>query len=309
MKIAVIGAGWFGCHIASRLKANHSVTIYDQNGVFYKASMNNQNRLHQGYHYARNSATRNMCKETFSKFKSDYPHILSQIKRNIYAIPTYSSLLDYETYIKIFSDYDFDIIEHQYLRNVQGAIRVDEEYIDPFLSKKFFQETLKDILVVKKINNISEVASNYDLVINCTNNELNPIIDNSFMEPCKIFVYSKLYPAPFDALTLVDGPLFSIFPYTDTQVLISDVEFTPDSKLSDSERIYNMEQKICTYLPDFHSFFKHNLTLSAVKAKPTDASDSRVPIITMKDNIINCFSGKIQGIYYLEDYVRQVCEF
>ena len=44
MKIAIIGAGWFGCHIANKLKQSHQVSIFDGHGIFSKASMNNQNR-------------------------------------------------------------------------------------------------------------------------------------------------------------------------------------------------------------------------------------------------------------------------
>jgi hypothetical protein len=49
--------------------------------------------------------------------------------------------------------------------------------------------------------------------------------------------------------------------------------------------------------------------MKAVKAKPVDMSDNRAPVITMENNVVNCYGGKIQGIYYLEDYVRQLCEF
>jgi L-2-hydroxyglutarate oxidase LhgO len=59
-KIAVIGAGWFGCHIAYQLiKKNYSVKIYEErNDIFCGASGNNQNRLHLGFHYPRSLITR-----------------------------------------------------------------------------------------------------------------------------------------------------------------------------------------------------------------------------------------------------------
>ena len=69
-----------------------------------------------------------------------------------------------------------------------------------------------------------------------------------------------------------------------------------------------IEEKILYYYPDFHKKFKYHDYMKAVKAKPVDMSDDRAPVITMKDNIINCFSGKIQGIYYLEDYIMQLIE-
>lgn len=308
-RIGIVGAGWFGCHIANKLKDKYSVTLYDQSGIFSKASMNNQNRLHLGYHYARSAATRNMCKNTFAQFEEDYSKLLSKVGKNIYAVPKSGSIIDYETYLKIFSDYDFDKIKTSYLENISGAIQVNEKYIDPLAAKMFFKKRLDDILVIKKVDSLKKLSMRHDLIINCTNNEFNPIEDMTFMQPCKIFLYTKIHPAPFDALTFVDGPLFSIFPFNADLVTVSDVEFTPDSDLSEAKRIKAMEEKILQYYPGFRNAFQYNSSLSAVKAKTTDMSDNRIPVITMENNVINCFSGKIQGIYYLEEYMRNICEF
>lgn len=309
MRVAIIGAGWFGCHIASKLKNSHDVSLFDESGIFVGASMNNQNRLHLGYHYARSSTTRILCRKTFSRFKTDYEHLLSSVPQNIYAVPERDSIIDFKTYLKIFADSDFQIANHEYLQNVSGAIGVYEKYINPFSAQYYFLKELSSILTIRKIEDIDELSSSYDLVINCTNNSLNPITDQSFMQPCTIFVYKKIDKTPFDALTFVDGPLFSIFPLYEDMVTISDVEYTPDSELSISQRVKNIEEKISYYYPDFHKKFKYFNYLKAVKAKTIDKSDNRAPVITSDNNIINCFSGKIQGIYYLEDYVRELCEF
>jgi L-2-hydroxyglutarate oxidase LhgO len=73
MKIAIIGGGWVGCHLATKLKKTHEVTLYEKNtNLFKETSYYNQNRLHYGFHYARNSETRNLCKSTFNVFIEDY---------------------------------------------------------------------------------------------------------------------------------------------------------------------------------------------------------------------------------------------
>lgn len=309
MRIAIIGAGWFGCHMAMKLKDQHEVSIFDSDGIFTNTSIKNQNRLHLGFHYARNSSTRNMCKNTFERFINDYEHLLVSVPSNIYAIPERNSVIDFNTYIKIFDDYEFSIIDHSYLSNVSGAISVNEKYIDPFSAQTYFTYQLGNILKIKQINNINDISKNFDLVINCTNNLLNPIASNSFMQPCTIFVYEKINATPFDALTFVDGPLFSIFPFYQNTVTVSDVEYTPDSQLTIHQRLIKIEEKISYYYPEFQKKFKYINNLKAVKAKLVDMSDGRAPVITSDNNIINCFSGKIQGIYYLEDYVRELCEF
>ena len=55
MKIAIIGGGWVGCHLALNLKNDHDVVIFDKNDeLFSETSYKNQNRLHYGFHYSRN---------------------------------------------------------------------------------------------------------------------------------------------------------------------------------------------------------------------------------------------------------------
>jgi Trk K+ transport system NAD-binding subunit len=37
MKIAIIGAGWVGCHLALKLKDSHEVVLYEEDDVFSAA--------------------------------------------------------------------------------------------------------------------------------------------------------------------------------------------------------------------------------------------------------------------------------
>ena len=54
MKIAILGAGWFGCHIASKLKIKNDVDLYEKkNQILSGTSSYNTNRLHHGFHYPR----------------------------------------------------------------------------------------------------------------------------------------------------------------------------------------------------------------------------------------------------------------
>ena len=61
-KIAIIGAGWFGCHIAHQIKKKlnkFDIKLYEkEKDIFLGASSNNQNRLHLGFHYPRSKQTR-----------------------------------------------------------------------------------------------------------------------------------------------------------------------------------------------------------------------------------------------------------
>ena len=134
MRIAIIGGGWVGCHLANKLRDVHTVTIFEKNAkLFQESSYNNQNRLHRGYHYARNSKTRELCADTFTRFTDDYNFLVEPVFNNAYAIPS-ESVLDYGTYKKIFYDYHFSEVSYDLdnLKEIPGVdiLSVDVEGFD-----------------------------------------------------------------------------------------------------------------------------------------------------------------------------------
>ena len=67
MNVAIIGAGWYGCHIGLYLKQQgHDIKIFEKNSdIFLGSSGSNQFRLHTGYHYPRSSETISETKKNF----------------------------------------------------------------------------------------------------------------------------------------------------------------------------------------------------------------------------------------------------
>jgi hypothetical protein len=327
MKIAIIGGGWVGCHLAHKLKDTHQVSLFEKNNhLFSETSYNNQNRLHLGFHYSRNNKTRNLCKNTFDRFINDYGFSVSDISENLYCIPENESLIDFDTYLKIFDDFDFDLKKHNF-KNVSGCISVNEKHINFESCFKFFNKILKDIVINeficdKKLENIKD---NFDLVINCTNNHLeySDVIDNPdyFFELTISLIYEKVFDVDFGAVTMVDGDLFSIYPYSDNTFTVTDVVETPIKKFYSinelekykklinteliSEKINKIETKILKYYPYFVNQFKYNSYFLSVKSKRKNDSSDRYPVIIDNGKILNCFTGKIQGIYIIEDYITK----
>jgi len=72
--VAVIGAGIFGCMAAIRLReAGHRVTLFERrDGILQGASLNNQNRLHLGFHYPRSPETTAQCAKGFAAFAREF---------------------------------------------------------------------------------------------------------------------------------------------------------------------------------------------------------------------------------------------
>jgi hypothetical protein len=325
MKIAIIGGGWVGCHLTKNLIDLHQVDLFEKNDLlFLETSSKNQNRLHYGFHYSRNYKTRNLCKITFDRFIDEYGFIVSEIEKNYYCIPKKESLIDFQTYIKIFEDYDLTIVDNNFTE-IEGCLNTKEKHIDYKKSKLYFNEILKNNFIKKEIkeSDLVSLKKDYDLVINCTNNFLNSSSsDDHFYEITISFLYRKINEIEFDALTLVDGNLFSIYPYSENLFTVTDVEFTPIKKVLDSnslgdefkkikesdhsERRKKIESKIKKYYKNFNQNFVYDSFFISIKSKVVSESDDRSPIIRSEDNLINVFTGKIQGVYFVEDFVKNI---
>jgi len=324
MKIAIIGGGWVGCHLAMKLMDYHDITIFEKEfELFTETSFKNQNRLHYGYHYPRNYKTRELCKNTHEKFISDYSFLIKDVPKNLYCIPTKKSLIDFKTYTNIFKDYNFEFSENP-LKNIEGCINTNEKFIDHKIAKKWFNNKLKDLTVQKKVTkqNIKKISKNYDLVINSTNNLLKLYDTDSFYELTISLIYKKLNNTLFDSITIMDGKFFSIYPYGDDLFTLTDVEYTPIKKFKSPKKIESykskitkskiesiknkMEKKVLEYYDDFNNHFKYHDFFLSVKCKTVSGSDERYPIINKNGNIIDCYTGKIQGIYIITDYVNRV---
>lgn len=311
MKIAIIGGGWVGCHLAKSLMEYNDVTLFEKNEIFSGSSFFNQNRLHLGYHYSRSFNTRNLCRETFNKFCKQYSFLIEDVEKNVYSVPLNDSLIDFFTYLKIFDGFDtHKITDVKSLKNIEGSILVDEKYINPKKSKEYFKETLQDIILYEDIvdNDLSSLKKDFDIVINCTNNNFSPITENTFQEECVVLLYEKIGKPEFDAITFVDGKLMSIYPYDLDKNLYSltDVEFTPMGKYPIDFLREEMEKKVLNYYDKFYLDFKFNSYAKSIKNKVKNKSDTRVPLIQKNDNVISCFTGKIQGIYLIEDYIKNL---
>ena len=142
MKIAIIGGGWVGCHLAHKLKDKHDITLFEKNDLLFReTSYNNQNRLHLGFHYSRNSKTRQMCKDTFNQFINDYGFLTNKITNNFYCVPKTKSFIDYATYLEIFRDFNKEITDIKY-NDIEGCINTDERHIDFSEASNFFNNQL-----------------------------------------------------------------------------------------------------------------------------------------------------------------------
>jgi FAD dependent oxidoreductase len=326
----VIGGGIYGCHISLWLmQRGEEVALYEREAsLMSMASGNNQFRLHLGFHYARNSVTRRQSKIGFEFFMSQYSNFTLDSPLNLYVVPSESSLIDYPTYISIFKNEGFDFDEmdpsqFHHLMGIEGAIHVKERIIDVDKLRQYFTDVLRDSYVLN--NRVDEATiMKWKLegffVIDCTWGARQSISDYFYEVTHLVYVQTneKWHPA----ITLVDGPLWSLYP-TATQGLftLSHVRHTPlevfdkydealcymndlseDILSVNYDRMINDVIKIYPSFVDIFTVVGHQ---RSIKRKPRGLSDPRDCRIELLEDEIRVQSGKIDTMYVLENFLEE----
>lgn len=331
MKVLVIGGGMYGCHLALSLKnKNIEVDLFEKNKeLFLESSGKNQYRLHQGFHYARNYITRNQSKKGFDIFLNLYGEFTKKVIKNYYFVPMENSLIDFGTYISIFSNekYDFEVLSKEkfdFLHEIEGGFQVDERVIDVDGLRKMFSVELRNIIKYEhevSPSDLTVLKSKYDYIIDCTWGRLlnNFECEYELTHLCYVRAKTKKHPA----ITLVDGPLWSIYPTTEDNIYtLSSVLNTPLLKhrylykilnyksvlteeflLSNYEKMVNEVEK---YYKNYSKEFSIEGHQISIKTKPIGNSDPRDCRIFKNDNVISIFSGKIDTFYIAEDYINKL---
>ena len=335
-KVAIIGAGWYGCHIASVLKKNnYEVSIFEKGkSIFKEASGANQNRLHLGFHYARNHRTRMQTIEGYKKFIETYGSIIIKPSRNLYVVPNKKSLLDFKTYIQIMeiAGVSFKIEDNpSYLRDIEGTISCDEMIISPKLAKDFFMKKIGDNLILNnKIlgienNNESVCIDNnfYDHCVDCTWGHFTSLENVNYEVSHLCVLKNTSSNSNADALTFVDGNLFSIYPTENKDFFtLSSVTNTPllltknnDEAINHiqniNEALLNQQaEKMFTEIEEFYPDFRKHWNVVdhqlSIKTKLLGDSADRSCYVIKDKNLITVMSGKIDTVFYAANKVLEL---
>lgn len=308
--VAIIGAGWFGCHIASEILnnlKNFSVTVFEKNkNIFQGASGYNQNRLHLGFHYPRSIITRRQSKEGFYKFIKKYPSFSEKIKKNLYAVETSEkSKVNFNKFIKIMNSSglkyklaDQDKKNYE-LKKIDNLINCDEKLILVDKAKIFFKKKLKKNLVLNyevkqilkkngrfKINNYQ---TEFDFIINCTWQKFNLIKKWKLIyELCMCVIYERKKKVlhPEFSLTIMDGPFYTLYKWKKKLYNLYSVKYSRIKKyksykktlsvlkvmkMSEKLRVRSkIEKNFLRYYPDFFSNYKFKKFITTIRTIKTN---------------------------------------
>jgi len=254
MKICIIGAGWYGSHLALVLsELGYDVTLVEKNSdIFEGISGNFGIRLHAGPHYPRSIKTRENCQRWFSEFCNKYKDLIIEHNYAIYALGNTDSdglapKVDLETFKRVCSE-TFVISETekpeelgysnlQYIANVyEPSVSLGKRLRDRF--RVYLEKTNIEILCDTKINALTiednkvRVLSEqsdlgfFDYAVNTTSyqyeftpfNEIN-LPFNVKYQCCLALVYKDTQPEsdkPFSFIVL-DGSFPCMMPYADEE--------------------------------------------------------------------------------------------
>jgi len=325
MKIRVLGAGIYGCHIAlSLINEGHTVEVHDiANRIFAGASGGIPARLHTGQHYPRSGLTRAACQKHVKEFMSVYGHLTHCVKTNIYAIAEYDSLVDFDTYCKVLKDEIEYIKIHDPsefgLKNVEGALLTGERHLVINKAIIYFKEQLKDRLKLDMPGGIPH-SNEFDLTIDCTfcaNEALN--IDR--YEPC----VTAIMEGPCDiAVTIMDGPFGSLYAWDEDLDLssLTSAKYTPFSKtcktwagaknLLNSQSLNDINDRSALMIEQMRNYYpaideyRHIDNKLSIRAMPRSGSDARLVSVDVKDKVVTIRAGKIDAILDAEKAVKGI---
>lgn len=352
VKFIILGAGWYGNFVGLLLKTLNIefIILEKQSDIFCGSSSKNQNRLHQGFHYPRSQSTRDECIKGYKLFVKLFGFMICPVENNYYLLEKKSNI-KFTDYVKIYENdnLDFSYVNDLDIKmdNIDGIIKCNEKLINYNLAYTFFKKILSDYTILNYDSNEliinHEIYYNnikYDYLIDCTYGQMfkNELCE---YELC----CSLIYNGNIDyAITLMDGPFFSIYPYMVTGALLpdpyltynninkytlTDVEHTPIFKSNNflkvqsferninDEFIYSikdkMETKVRKYLPNFNDNFIYETYNISYKCKFKNCDDDRSVRFYRKNNILSFIGGKITGIFgmatILFDEFKDIKEF
>ena len=268
----VIGAGVFGLHAAKVLiGSGHRVAVIDIDaGTVMRASLVNQARVHNGYHYPRSAYTALRSARYYERFVADFPDAVNARFTKIYAIAATGSLTDAEHFERFCGAVGIRarpvaVGDHFLPDMIQASYETDEYGFDAATLRKQMLGRLDDPAVVwfprNRVCRAEVAGTDWAVtladgtrlraggVVNASYAGVNAVLRTFGQDPlplkyelCEI----ALVDAPRQAglgITVMDGPFFSLMPFGHTGLhSLTAVPFTPRRTSSSDLPVFGCQQ-------------------------------------------------------------------
>lgn len=332
MKIAVVGGGLFGSTAAITLaREGHIVHLYERAArLMTGASMVNQFRFHEGYHYPRSAETVEELRQSKEAFIAEYGDAVIADNTHFYAVAkqgSQTSMLAYEAFMTE-QDLPFRRIDLSFMaaEKIAALYQVEEDYICyQTLFKLVTERLIEERVTIFTSHEIDcRLRDKYDhIVLACYagNNQaamtlgLMPV-ETKFevVEKPVIRLPGRMWGV---GVVVMDGEFFSVDPYGSTDMHLfghvrdaiwtsytGEVPKIPRALRDYVNRVVRhpnytrfkmMRDDAAKYLP-LMAKAEHVSSMYTVRAVLPDveASDARPTIVTrLDDQVTQIFSGKL----------------
>jgi hypothetical protein len=225
MKIAIVGAGIFGCEIGIALaKGGHAVTLLEaEEQILSGASKVNQARIHTGMHYPRDLKTARESFEAYEAFISKYPGPITRKLNQYYAISSLGSKISATDFVNHAEDLGINWSECSpsmfFKANmVDILIKVPESTFDYKLLRNFYLNEIKNTSNLQlRVRCGVEKISDYGL--NVTVHTESGLLD---FEKVIVATYANLFPLLKDHISEIGGD--SYFQYQACEVALGEIK-------------------------------------------------------------------------------------
>jgi hypothetical protein len=252
-KIAVVGAGIYGCWIAYILsKRGYKIEIFEKNfEIISESSKLNQYRVHRGYHYLKSLSTAYRCQVNYNKFINFFSNAIFSDFNSYYVIPKAMSNISAYNFEKVCDLLNMPYKKENFLSSkifnnnlIDKIYKVDEkvykvkelrEKLSNLIDNKNIEIFLNTQVVVLNKNQLvtkNKEIHKFDYVFNATYSEIGQFNTISKKKLSLIYVLSEIGAIKVPdkikkiGVTLIDGNFFSILPMDINFHTISHVIYT-----------------------------------------------------------------------------------
>jgi len=339
---AIIGAGFFGLHIAAQIRrrfARAQLEIFEmESGALGGAATHNQCRLHLGFHYPRSGYTIYQSVMGFDRYVAEYGECVADVRENLYAVRC-DGLVSAEQYLAVMDSFSlpYEIIsDKSWFRTpekIDLVLRVREKCIDPQKLQRRIASLpdarLRCGVQIDAIDADSgrvfsrgEEVGRYDFVINATylnpNLGLPPGSGFPLKHELTALVLCRTSLPAQTALTVMDGPFASVYPAYAGLHTLSSVVHTPFRSYDDARALYadypqrralaeadQVRQRIIAHVQSLMDVEVEPLDLwVAAKTKlATEKGDSRVTEVKRVGRLFSVLCGKLDAVFSTSDQI------
>ena len=224
-RMAVVGAGLFGCTAALELSAaGYQVDLLEKHHeIIQEASAINQYRVHRGYHYPRSDSTVSECLRAIPLFMKSYGTAIMQheVKESFYAIASKDSKVSASEYLDFLKRHDLEYEIVDSLPNTDLTVRVREDLFDPEKIKNIIVDRLFGSGVSARcgVEVTDKMLDQYDGAVIATYSRQNTFAQKASTYQFEL-VEKPIFQLPEQyrgrSVVILDGPFLCIDPYSDT---------------------------------------------------------------------------------------------